>query len=302
MPMKVWREVVRIQRNFLWGVKWRWRLLSEEGEFWKNVLLSKYGEGVCGNANLDNMAVGHMCSTWRKDLCKLDKDVRWFSQVVAKKVGSGNSVDRWVWKPNEEEGFSVRSMYVLLDLLLVPRALVTPLEAFPFRTIWKCAVPSKVSAVAWQLFWIGFQLEIYNLCHRGIICIVEASCAMCGREVESSRHLFMHCDFAAQIWYAICGLRVVVILPPDVMTMYGTLVGSGRNKKIKNGFSVVWLAFVWVIWRCWNDKIFNNVAGVVEDAVDMIQRISWHWFVSITAKGPCLLYEWIWNPGECMFR
>ncbi|GAU38401.1 hypothetical protein TSUD_52260 [Trifolium subterraneum] len=71
---------------------------------------------------------------------------------------------------------------------------------------------------------------------------------MCGNDVECSRHLFIHCDFAAHIWYAICRwLGVVVILPPEVMMM--------------------------------NDKIFNEVAGVVDDAVDMIQRLSWQWFV-----------------------
>ncbi|GAU51608.1 hypothetical protein TSUD_414400 [Trifolium subterraneum] len=126
---------------------------------------------------------------------------------------------------------------------------------------------------------------------------------MCGKEVECSRHLFIHCDFAAHIWYAICRwLGVVVILPPEVMMMYGILVGSGRNKKIKKGFSSVWLAFVWVVWRCRNDKIFNEVAGVVDDAVDMIQRLSWQWFVSDSGRGPCLLYEWIWDPGDCMLR
>ncbi|MCI16926.1 pantothenate synthetase [Trifolium medium] len=111
----------------------------------------------------------------------------------------------------------------------------------------------------------------------------------------------MHCDFAAQIWYAVCRwLGVVVVLPPDVMIMYGTLVCSGRNKRLKKGFSIVWLAFIWVIWRSRNEKIFNNVAGVVGDAVDMIQRVSWQWFLNNTAKTPCLLYEWVWNPGDCM--
>ncbi|CAJ2654329.1 unnamed protein product [Trifolium pratense] len=111
----------------------------------------------------------------------------------------------------------------------------------------------------------------------------------------------MHCDFAAQIWYAICRW-LGVVLPPDVMNLYGTLVGCGRNKCVKKGFSIVWRAAIWVIWRSRNDMIFNNVAGVVEDAVGLIQRLSWQWFVNNMAKGPCLLYEWIWNPGDCMIR
>jgi hypothetical protein len=65
------------------------------------------------------------------------------------------------------------------------------------------------------------------------------------------------------------------VLPTDVMMSYGLLVGSGRNKRIRKGISIVWVAFVWVIWRCRNDRIFNNVVGMVADTMDQIQRLSW---------------------------
>ncbi|CAJ2641793.1 unnamed protein product [Trifolium pratense] len=71
-------------------------------------------------------------------------------------------------------------------------------------------------------------------------------------------------------------------------SLYGC---SGRNKRLRKGFSLVWLAFMWVIWKSRNEKIYNNVVGVVEDAVDLIQRLSWQWHLSKNAKAPCLLYE-----------
>jgi hypothetical protein len=81
MPVKVWREVVKIQRNFFWGglsnrnrmclvkwaeickpkkdgslgikdlrlmnsrllAKWRWKLLKKDNELWKLVVAAKYG-------------------------------------------------------------------------------------------------------------------------------------------------------------------------------------------------------------------------------------------------------------------
>jgi hypothetical protein len=70
-------------------------------------------------------------------------------------------------------------------------------------------------------------------------------------------------------------LGVVVVVPPgDVMLSYVQFVGSGRNRKIRKGFSSVWLVFVWVIWKARNDRIFNNVNGEVEVAVECIQCIS----------------------------
>jgi hypothetical protein len=54
------------------------------------------------------------------------------------------------------------------------------------------------------------------------------------------------------------------------------------------------------MWKMRNDGIFNNKVPLVEEVVDNIQRISWHWYMNNVAKGPFLLYEWIWNPGDCM--
>jgi hypothetical protein len=116
MPQKVWKEVVKIQRNFLWGglslkrriywvkwgdickpkmegglgiqdlrivnlsllAKWRWNLLVEGEEIWKNVIIARYGEQSLGNTRLVAPSGGSLCSAWWKDLCGLDSGVGWF--------------------------------------------------------------------------------------------------------------------------------------------------------------------------------------------------------------------------------
>jgi hypothetical protein len=83
---------------------------------------------------------------------------------------------------------------------------------------------------------------------------------------------------------------------------YAVIVGNGSNKKRRKGLSVVWLAFVWAVWKARNDRVFNNVMVDVPTVVDHVQRLSWIWFMNNTAKVPFLLYEWIWNPGDCMLR
>lgn len=109
MPSKVRRNLVRIQREFLWGgveggrrislakwkvvcqpkdngglgvrdvnvvnlsllAKWRWRMLQKGGSMWKDVLREKYGEDV--GASL--LPGGYVCPTyasrWWKDVTKL---------------------------------------------------------------------------------------------------------------------------------------------------------------------------------------------------------------------------------------
>ncbi|MCH81167.1 LINE-1 reverse transcriptase like, partial [Trifolium medium] len=360
MPVKVWKEMVSVQRNFLWGglskrrqiswvkwadickpkkegglgirdlrlvnlsllAKWRWKLLMEGDEVWKNVMVAKYGEGVLGKVRLDDMQIGTVCSLWWRDLCQLEKGGEWFSQVAVKKMGGGNSIkfwkdvwvrdqtlelrfprlfgvsvqqdnvvrevgrwvdarvitdveDRWVWKPNEAEGFSVKSMYVVLEGVLLPQSLLNDFESVVLKNIWKSAVPSKVCALAWQLCLDRIPTK-ENLCRRRIVRNDDSLCSL---------------------W-----LGTMVVLPPDVMMSYGQLVGCGGNKKIRKGFSIVWLAFVWVIWRVRNDRVFNNVNGAVEETVDKIQRMSWQWYLNKTTKGSSLLYEWVWNPGDCMLR
>jgi mannosylglycoprotein endo-beta-mannosidase len=416
MPLKVWKELVKIQRTFLWAglaktnktcwvrwdvicrpkkegglgikdlrlvnmsllAKWRWRLLMGEDDAWKSVVKAKYGSSAIGKAELDVSTFGNGCSHWWRDLCNLDKGVNWFTQVVTKKVGRGNSTlfwkdiwvgnqtleqqfprlysisiqqeevvgnmgmwtngvwrwelrwrreffiweenvvtqlveilnditlleeeDSWMWRPNVGDGFSVKSLYETLDALILPRPVADSLEVFSFRTIWKAAVPSKVSAFAWQSFLNRIPIKD-NLLRRGILCVEEVTCPACGGQGESTRHLILHCRFASLVWYAVCRwLGVVVVLPADVMMSYGILVGSGRNKRIREGFAIVWLALAWVLWRTRNDRVFNNGAGTVEEAVDQIQRLSWQWYLNRMAKASCLLYEWVWEPGECMMR
>jgi hypothetical protein len=142
-----------------------------------------------------------------------------------------------------------------------------------------------------------------NLRSRGIITAVDARCPLCNDEGETATHLFLHCRFVAGIWYAILmWLGVFSVLPPTLSMSYALLVGYGSNKKRRKGFSVVWLAYIWAVWKARNDRVFNNVVFDASVVMDHIQRLSWNWFMNSTAKNTCLLYEWEWEPGDCMMR
>jgi hypothetical protein len=142
-----------------------------------------------------------------------------------------------------------------------------------------------------------------NLRRRNILNSDESRCVFCDLLVESASHLFLHCSFTEEVWYALTRwLGVVLVLPPSVPLSYAMFVGCGSNKKRRKGFSIIWLAFIWVSWKARNDRVFSNITVDASTVVDLVQRLSWQWFLNNTAKGPCLLYEWTWNPGDCMLK
>jgi hypothetical protein len=109
MPVKVWKLLVSLQRNFLWGgisgrkkiawvkwidicrskergglgiknlrvvnisllAKWRWRLLTSPNDLWAQTLLAKYG-GLQGlHSDLSGMENSKFASLLWKDICRL---------------------------------------------------------------------------------------------------------------------------------------------------------------------------------------------------------------------------------------
>jgi hypothetical protein len=65
---------------------------------------------------------------------------RELEEVISHIVLTG-AEDRWVWKPNEAEGFSVKSLYVFLEGVLLPHSILIDFESFAFKSIWKSSVP-----------------------------------------------------------------------------------------------------------------------------------------------------------------
>jgi hypothetical protein len=206
--------------------------------------------------------------------------------------------DRWEWSLAIQDGFWVKySLYVFLERTLLNHDPRSPLESFAFKHIWKSGVPSKVRAMAWQLFLDRIPTRD-NLRYRGVIGNGDNLFPVCAGDTETRRHLFLHCRFAAGVWFLVIRwLGVITVLPPNAM-----LVGFGSTKKRRKSFSIVWLAFIWVLWKSRNDCIFNNKVVTEEEVVHYIQWLLWQWYMSYVAKSSCLFYEWVWNSGDCMLR
>lgn len=135
MPDKVWRKIVRVQREFLWGgvgggkkiswvkwetvcqhkkrgglgvkdirvmnvsllLKWRWRLLNGERTLWKDVIEEKYGPCVGSLVERVNYPWPRYSSLWWKDLVSLGDfgAEGWFNSKVLRIVGNGMNTSFW---------------------------------------------------------------------------------------------------------------------------------------------------------------------------------------------------------------
>jgi hypothetical protein len=314
-----WRDICRIDDGVGWFRQVAVRKVGNGGttRFWKDVWVTNqsleslfprlFGISVQQEALVSDMGswengVWSWEFLWRRQFFVWEEAlVQQLLTTIELKHLSTND-DSWEWTPAIDEGFSVKSLYVYLDNTLSTYVQRNAMETFAFRYIWKSGAPSKVSALAWQVLLDRVPTKD-NLHYRGILSQEEIVCSVCADKIETASHLFLHCDFAANVWYALNRwLGVIIILPPNLVMSYSCFVACGNNRKYRKGFSLVWLAFVWGMWRMRNDRIFNNKVTTTEEVVDYIQRISWQWYLNNVAKGSSLLYEWVWNPRDCMLR
>jgi len=147
--------------------------------------------------------------------------------------------DKWLWTLENSNAFSVRSLYNFLTL--------QPLAELPVdaSSIWHKDVSLKVVVFAWRLLWDRLPTKD-NLFRRGVIHFDSRLCvARCGI-VETSYHLFLHCNFFGTVWHLIYSwLGTSVTNPfyvPDHFHQFGFCGGFGKRRR--SILQVIWFATV----------------------------------------------------------
>jgi hypothetical protein len=84
---------------------------------------------------------------WRRQFFVWEEVLRSELEDVIRNVIVTEREDRWIWQPNVDAGFSVKTTYMALSTMLVEQTELTQVQSFAFG-IWKGIVPSKVSALA----------------------------------------------------------------------------------------------------------------------------------------------------------
>jgi len=147
--------------------------------------------------------------------------------------------DRWRWTLEASNDFTVRSAYNFLSAN-PPLAL-----SVPAASLWHKDVPLKVALFAWHLFQDRLPTKD-NLHRRGVLDRESMLwVAGCG-SVESSQHLFLHCNIFGVVWYFIYRwLGISAVIPAQVTDHFNQFSISGSIAKTRCSISqVIWYATV----------------------------------------------------------
>lgn len=214
-----------------------------------------------------------------------------------------NQVDVWRWKLEEMGVFSVSSAYKKLEGLVLREVLWREDEKGVFAKLWKSPAPSKVVAFAWRVLLNRIPTK-GNLVLRNVLATGDNSlCVLCNRTDESAVHLLLHCDVASAVWLKLMWwLDRFFPSPPNLFVHWECWQEGERNKNVKKGLGVIWLATLWVLWKCQNDKVYNDVNFEVDVMVEEVKVLAWKWVMNRMTIPVCLFFEWCWNPQWCLSR
>jgi len=202
-----------------------------------------------------------------------------------------NKEDTWLWTLENSTTFTVRSLY---QFLTIQPQVDLSVDA---ASIWHKDVPLKVVLFAWRLFWDRLPTKD-NLLRRGVINHDSRTCVAGCDLVESSSHLFLHCNIFGSVWHSIYNwIGVSVTNPfyvPDHFHQFS--FSSGIGNKRRSLLQVIWYATVWEIWKERNNRLFKGNECPVLQVVDRIKAISYMWLKEKYITLPFNFHGWWLSP------
>ncbi|CAJ2627870.1 unnamed protein product [Trifolium pratense] len=208
---------------------------------------------------------------WRRQLRAWEEEMLGECQAFLLTISLQDHVsDRWQWRADLDDGYTVRSAYQLL----------TTQEAVTLDAasglIWHRQVPLKVSICAWRLLRDRLPTKA-NLVTRGILSTEAHLCTYGCGEVESAQHLFLSCSFYGSLWSLVSSwIGSSVVTAQTLSDHFIQFTDSAGGSRARRSFmQLIWLACVWVVWTERNHRLFKGSANSVHHMLDKIKTFSY---------------------------
>jgi hypothetical protein len=93
---------------------------------------------------------------------------------------------------------------------------------------------------------ISFVIKNWHVCRKYVFCSQD----------ETIKHIFFQCRFARSVWLVI--QVASTLYPPRSITNIFDNWLNGIDHRFKKHIRVGAIAFIWSLWLCRNDKVFND--------------------------------------------
>ncbi|XP_058783591.1 uncharacterized protein LOC131658300 [Vicia villosa] len=256
-PSYAWRSVQSSKELVLEGSRWRignGRSLKIWEDKWvpngNDYRILGLVRGLDRSATVDNLIDSDMC-TWNRDRVLQCFDQAEAKQVLSIPLSLRSSTDSLIWHREVNGNFPVKSAYHLCKRMKAAKKASSSNQQSEnfWKKIWKVPVLPRVQNFIWRLSKDIIPTKT-NLQKKG--CCLETLCPFCSLVLESPSHIFLHCQFAKRVWFA---LPTSIRIPEgeDVINWLKQTLG-GKEKDVDRIICIT----LWKIWKARNLVVFEK--------------------------------------------
>jgi len=141
-----------------------------------------------------------------------------------------------------------------------------------------------------------------NIMQRRVLHQTHMACiSRCGAS-ETTTHLFLHCDIFGSLWpYIWRWLQISLVIPADIRQFFIQFIHMPGLPRFTHSFlKVIWFAYVWVLWKKRNNRVFQNLVSDPSTTVEYVKLHSFLWLKSKHANFSFSYHDWWKHPLLCM--
>nr|XP_043639597.1 uncharacterized protein LOC122610694 [Erigeron canadensis] len=143
---------------------------------------------------------------------------------------------------------------------------------------WNKLAPLKVNIFCWRLEMN--RIATSDLLQNRNIVVPSSLCILCKAMNETANHLFLHCDFAEQLWGFIRSWVKLPVSNPEsikeLLEYHKVLVIPHGKRELLN----VIILSCWTLWKTRNDCIFSGKPPSTRQAAKNIKSNSFLWITN----------------------